>query len=82
MKATMELANLQPRQKFEKLLEALQELEHLSGLYSMNSGSVEAEHLQVSKRALETRIEKPEKQKEKQIERNKRIGSRQSWSNN
>ena len=52
MKATMELANLQPRQKFEKLLETLQELEHLSGLYSINSGSFEAEHLPVSQRAL------------------------------
>ena len=68
MKATMELADLPPRQKFEKLLKTLQELEHLSGMYSMNSGSFEAEHLPVSQRALVTQTEKQEKPKEKQIE--------------
>ena len=63
MKATMELADLPPRLKFEKLLKTLQELELLSGLYSMNSCSFEAEHLPVSQRALVAQTEKPEKQK-------------------
>ena len=66
----MELANLQPRQKFEKLLETLQELEHLSGLYSMNSGSFEAEHLPVSQRALV-----PHRQKIQKIQKNQKKNS-------
>ena len=61
LKITLELNLLNLRGKFTALLMKLQELDTLSGFYSMSSGSFEAEHLPVTRRALV--IQKPKTEK-------------------